>query len=104
VIVKPGADCGAAKRALLDALQRGEKAMRFIFALSFSIALCASANASTVHHVHHRHLAVRPSQSLILSPVPGWAYAPAGRAVQPQPAPEYDQTPDVYNRYPNWGG
>jgi len=76
--------------------------MRSILALSLLIALCASANAATVHRTHRRHANVPPNQGSVSSSVSGWAYAPSGPPVQYRPVP---QTPSRYeNRYPNWGG
>jgi hypothetical protein len=66
----------------------GEKAMRSILALSLLIALCGSANATTVHHAHRRHAIVRPNQGMIASdPASGFAYAPRRPPTYYRPAP-----------------
>jgi hypothetical protein len=36
--------------------------MRFVLALSFLIALCASADAARMHHAKPRHVIAHPSQ------------------------------------------
>jgi hypothetical protein len=49
--------------------------VRSVFALGFLIALCASADAATVHRAKPRHFTVRPSQGVAGSghfAVPGW--------------------------------
>ena len=52
------------------------KAMRSVLALGLLIALCASADAATVHRSKQRHVIVRPSQgSTLPHAVPGRAYA-----------------------------
>jgi hypothetical protein len=77
-----------------------------MLALSLLIALCASANAATVHHAHRRHTNVYSGEGLTPGSISSWAYAPAGRRNHYQPPLEFDdQTPSPYdNRYQNWGG
>jgi hypothetical protein len=79
--------------------------MRSILALCLLIALCASANAATVHHAH-RHTNVYSGEGLTPGSISSWAYAPAGQRNHYQPRLEFDdQTPSPYdNRYQNWGG
>jgi hypothetical protein len=80
-----------------------ENADAFYFASSLLITLCAAANAATAHHGHGRH--VHANQGRIVTPVSGFAYAPAGPMVHNRrPAPLYDQPSAYENRYPNWGG
>ena len=57
-------DCGGAARASHKNGGRstGANAMRSVLALGLLITLCASANATTVHHSKLRHVIVRPSQ------------------------------------------
>ena len=62
--------------------------MRSFLAVSLLVALCASANAATVHHSRH-HVIVHPSH--------GWAYA------APRPPIHYDDTPG-YNDPSEFGG
>jgi hypothetical protein len=65
--------------------------MRSVLALGLLIALCASAEAASVHHFKPRHVIVRPGQGLTSgSGVPGWAYAPAGPPVLQDQTPSYD--------------
>jgi len=55
--------------------RNGANAMRSVLTLGFLIALCASANAATVHHSKPRHVIVRPSQSVAAPTrfaIPGW--------------------------------
>jgi hypothetical protein len=42
----------------------GANAMRAVLALGMLVALCASADAATVHHSKPRHVIVRHSQSV----------------------------------------
>jgi hypothetical protein len=72
--------------------------MRSVLALGLLITLCASANATTVHHSKLRHLIVRPDQALTLGhAVSSWAYAPA------RPPVHYNDTPS-YNDPSKFGG
>jgi hypothetical protein len=72
--------------------------MRSVLALGLLIALCASANATTVHRSKLRHLIVRPYQGLTLGhAASSWAYAPS------RPAVHYDDTPS-YNDPSKFGG
>jgi hypothetical protein len=67
------------------------KAMRFGVALSPLIALCASADAATVHHSRPRHVIVHPSQGLTLRhAVPGRAYAAPRPAIHDYGVPSYN--------------
>jgi hypothetical protein len=76
--------------------------MRSVLAVGLWITLYALANAAAASHSHRRHAVVRVKQSVGVSTVPGFAYAPAGPPVRHQPAPF---EPGLYeNRYPNWGG
>jgi hypothetical protein len=70
-------DCGGAARALLRTHWLAwSNEMRAVLALGVLIALCASANAATVHHSKPRPVIVRPSQGLTAPgarfAVPGW--------------------------------
>jgi hypothetical protein len=65
--------------------------MRSVLALGLLIALCASAEAASVHHFKSRHAIVGPGQGKTLrSSVPGWAYAPAQPPVLQDQTPSYD--------------
>jgi hypothetical protein len=65
--------------------------MRSFLALCLLITLCASANATTVHHSRLRHVIVRPNQGLTLGhAVSGWAYAPPRPPVHYHDTPSYD--------------
>ena len=78
--------------------------MRSVLTLSLLIALCASANAATVHRTHRQHPIARSTPGVITGPVSGFAYAPAGPPVRYRPAP-YDQPNPVYDDpHKNWGG
>jgi hypothetical protein len=68
------------------------RAMRSILAFSLLIALCGSANTTTVHHARQRHAIVRPNQGMIASDPSGFAYAPPGPRIYYRPAPY-----NVYN-------
>jgi hypothetical protein len=70
--------------------------MRAILGLGLLIALCASADAATVHH--RRHAAIGHDQRA----VSGFAYAPDGPVVHDQ----FESTrPSIYdNKYARWGG
>ena len=77
--------------------------MRSILALSLFTALCASANAATVHHHRVRHHVVMsrgvmsPGVASSYASAPRSAYAPSG------PADPYDDTPS-YNDPSKFGG
>ena len=72
--------------------------MRSVLALGLLIALCASADAATVHRSKSRHVIVRPSQGLTLRhAVPGRAYA------APRP-PIHDYGVPSYNDPSKFGG
>jgi hypothetical protein len=72
--------------------------MRSILVLSLFTALCASANAATVHHHHARHhVVMSPGVASSYASAPRSAYAPSG------PADLYDDTPS-YNDPSKFGG
>jgi hypothetical protein len=72
--------------------------MRSFVALALLMTLCASANATTVHHAKPRHVIVHPSRGLILRhAIPRWAYTP------PPPSLHHDDTPS-YNDPSKFGG
>jgi hypothetical protein len=71
--------------------------MRSVLALGLLFTLCASANATTVHHSKLRHLIVRPNHDLTFRAASSWAYAP------PRPPVHYDDTPS-YNDPSKFGG
>jgi hypothetical protein len=82
--------------------------MRFVLSLGLLFALCASANAASVHHFKPRHVTVRHGQVLPWRfAQPGWAYAPPrspayGAYAAPRPDP-YDDTPS-YDDPSKFGG
>ena len=72
--------------------------MRSVLALGLLIALCASANAATVHHSKPRHAIARPSQSV--DP----RFVRPSQSVDPRfPPVLQDQTPS-YNDPSKFGG
>jgi hypothetical protein len=56
--------------------------MRSVLALGFLIALCASADAATVHRAKPRHFSVRPRQSMAVPP--GWYKFPGYAPIPPE--------------------
>lgn len=67
--------------------------MRSVLALGLLIALCASANAATVHHSRSRdHIVVRPSKGVAVPP--GWYKFPG----YPPIPPEKNRNLDPSNR------
>ena len=77
-------DCGGAARASHKNGGRstGANAMRSVLALGLLITLCASANATTVHHSKLRHVIVRPSQGVAAPP--GWYKFPGYPPIPPE--------------------
>jgi hypothetical protein len=64
--------------------------MRSVLTLSLLIALCASANAATVHRTHRQHPIARSTPGVITGPVSGFAYAPPGPPIHYRAAPYND--------------
>lgn len=65
--------------------------MRCCLTLGLSIALCASANAATLHHAKPRHVMVRHGRDLTFGrDIPGFAYVPARSPVHYDDTPSYD--------------
>jgi hypothetical protein len=72
--------------------------MRSILVFSLFMALCASANAATVHRHHMRHhVVMSPGVASSFAAVPRSGYA------APRPADPYDDTPS-YNDPSKFGG
>jgi hypothetical protein len=73
--------------------------MRSILVLSLFTALCASANAATLHHHHHarHHVVISRGVASSYASAPRSAYTPSG------PADPYDDTPS-YNDPSKFGG
>ncbi len=56
--------------------------IRSVLALGLLVALCASANAATVHRAKPRHVIVRPSQGVAVPP--GWYKFPGYPPIPPE--------------------
>jgi hypothetical protein len=74
--------------------------MRSISVLTLFMALCASANAATLHHHHYHHA----RHQVILPPGVASSFAAVPRsAYAPRPTDPYDDTPS-YNDPSKFGG